>query len=108
MTVTEAVRKMTSLPASNLGIASRGLLRPGYFADVAVFDPATIQDHATFERPRQLATGVSEVFVNGVQVVHNGQHTGRNRAAWSSVTGARWCPDLPVLTTESLSHGGTA
>jgi N-acyl-D-amino-acid deacylase len=76
MTVTEAVRKMTSLPASNLGIASRGLLRPGYFADIAVFDPATIQDHATFERPRQLATGVSEVFVNGVQVVHNGQHTG--------------------------------
>jgi N-acyl-D-amino-acid deacylase len=76
MTVTEAVRKMTSLPASNLGITSRGLLRPGNFADIAVFDPASIQDHATFERPRQLATGVSEVFVNGVQVVHNGQHTG--------------------------------
>lgn len=76
ITVTEAVRKMTSLPASNLGIARRGLLRQGYFADIAVFDPATIQDHATFEKPRQLATGVSEVFVNGVQVVHNGEHTG--------------------------------
>ncbi len=76
MNVTEAVRKMTSLPASNLGIASRGLLRQGYFADITVFDPATIQDHATFEKPRQLATGVSEVFVNGVQVVHNGEHTG--------------------------------
>ena len=76
MTVTEAVRKMTSLPASNLGITSRGVLRQGYFADIAVFDPATIRDHATFERPRQLATGVSEVFVNGVQVVHNGKHTG--------------------------------
>jgi N-acyl-D-amino-acid deacylase len=76
MTVAEAVRKMTSLPASNLGIAHRGLLQPGNFADIAVFDPNTIQDHATFEKPRQLATGVSEVFVNGVEVVHNGEHTG--------------------------------
>jgi N-acyl-D-amino-acid deacylase len=76
MTVAEAVRKMTSLPASNLGITHRGLLRQGYFADIAVFDPSTIQDHATFEKPRQLATGVSEVFVNGVEVVHNGEHTG--------------------------------
>jgi N-acyl-D-amino-acid deacylase len=76
MTVAEAVRKMTSLPASNLGIANRGQLGPGYFADIAVFDPATIQDHATFEKPRQLATGVSEVFVNGVEVVHDGVHTG--------------------------------
>ena len=76
MTVAEAVRKMTSLPAENLGIAHRGLLRQGYFAGVVVFDPNTIQDHATFEKPRQLATGVSEVFVNGVEVVHNGEHTG--------------------------------
>jgi len=76
LTVPDAVRKMTSLPATNLGIANRGLLREGYFADVAVFDPNTIQDHATFENPRQLATGVSEVFVNGVEVVHGGQHTG--------------------------------
>jgi N-acyl-D-amino-acid deacylase len=76
MTVAEALGKMTSLPASNLGIANRGQLEPGYFADVAVFDPATIQDHATLEKPRQLATGVSEVFVDGVEVVHNGVHTG--------------------------------
>ena len=76
MTVTEAVRRMTSLPASNLGIAHRGLLRQGYFADIAVFDPNTIQDHATFEKPRQFATGVSEVFVNGVEVVQNGEHIG--------------------------------
>lgn len=76
MAVTEAVRKMTSFPASNLGLSQRGVLRPGYFADITVFDPNTIQDHATFEKPRQLATGVSEVFVNGVEVVHNGQHTG--------------------------------
>jgi N-acyl-D-amino-acid deacylase len=76
MTVTEAVRRMTSLPASNLGITHRGLLRQGYFADIAVFDPNTIQDHATFEKPRQFATGVSEVFVNGVEVVQNGEHIG--------------------------------
>jgi N-acyl-D-amino-acid deacylase len=78
MAVSEAVRKMTSLPAFNLGITSRGVLQQGYFADIAVFDSATIQDHATFDKPRQLATGVSEVFVNGVQVVHNGEHTGAN------------------------------
>jgi len=76
LTVTDAVRKMTSLPASNLGIARRGLLKANYFADITVFDPATIQDHATFDKPRQLTTGVSEVFVNGVEVVHNGAHTG--------------------------------
>jgi N-acyl-D-amino-acid deacylase len=76
LSVPEAVRKMTSLPAANLGIDRRGLLKAGYFADIAVFDPATIQDNATFEKPRQLATGVSEVFVNGVEVIRNGQHTG--------------------------------
>jgi N-acyl-D-amino-acid deacylase len=76
LTVEEAVRKMTSLPASNLGIEHRGFLKPDYFADIAVFDPATIQDHATFDKPRQLSTGVSEVFVNGVEVIHNGEHTG--------------------------------
>jgi N-acyl-D-amino-acid deacylase len=67
---------MTSLPASNLGIARRGLLKPGYFADVVVFDPETIQDHATFAKPMQYATGVSEVWVNGVEVLHDGEHTG--------------------------------
>ncbi len=76
LTVEEAVRKMTSLPIANLGIAKRGVLREGYFADVVVFDPATIQDHATFEKPLQYATGVSEVFVNGVEVIKSGEHTG--------------------------------
>jgi N-acyl-D-amino-acid deacylase len=76
MPVEEAVRKMSSLPASNLGIERRGLLREGYFADVVVFDPATIQDHATFEKPLQYATGVSEVLVNGVEVIKAGEHTG--------------------------------
>ncbi|MGA3213190.1 MAG: D-aminoacylase [Terriglobales bacterium] len=76
LTVEEAVRKMTSLPASNLGIARRGTLREGYFADVVVFDPQTIQDHATFEKPMQFATGVSQVWVNGVAVIRDGEHTG--------------------------------
>ncbi len=72
----EAIRKLTSLPASNLGIEDRGRLAPGYYADVVVFDPATIKDNATFEQPHQLATGVIHVFVNGQQVIANGEHTG--------------------------------
>lgn len=72
----EAIRRLTSFPASNLGIAKRGKLAVGYFADVVVFDPATIQDHATFEDPHQYSTGVNAVFVNGVAVLRNGEHTG--------------------------------
>ncbi len=72
----EAVRRMTSLPAENIGIRERGRLAEGFFADVVVFDPATIQDHATFEEPHHYATGVHHVLVNGEQVVANGEHTG--------------------------------
>lgn len=72
----EAIRKLTSLPASNLKIKNRGLLQEGYFADVVLFDPKTIQDHATFEKPMQYATGMQHVFVNGVQVLKDGEHTG--------------------------------
>src|SRR5437763_4342367 len=72
----DAIRRLSSLPSTNLGIRQRGSLRPGYYGDVVVFDPATIQDHATFEKPKQLATGVRDVFVNGVQVLKNGKHTG--------------------------------
>jgi N-acyl-D-amino-acid deacylase len=72
----EAIRRLTSLPATNLNIKQRGRLAPGYFADVVVFDPATIQDHATFEKPHQYATGVRHVFVNGTQVLKDGEHTG--------------------------------
>jgi N-acyl-D-amino-acid deacylase len=75
-TLPDAIRRLTSLPATNLGIRQRGSLKPGYYADVVVFDPATVQDHATFEKPKQLATGVDDVFVNGVQVLKNGKHTG--------------------------------
>ncbi len=72
----EAIRRMTSLPAENLKLDRRGRLKVGYFADVVVFDPAKIQDHATYERPHQYATGVLHVFVNGVQVLKDGEHTG--------------------------------
>jgi N-acyl-D-amino-acid deacylase len=76
LTLPDAIRKLTWLPATNLRLRERGALTPGYHADVVVFDPANIQDLATFEKPHQLATGVAHVFVNGVQVVNNGQHTG--------------------------------
>jgi N-acyl-D-amino-acid deacylase len=72
----EAVRRLTSLPAANLKIKDRGMLEPEYFADVVVFDPAKIQDHATFAEPHQYATGMVHVFVNGQQVLRDGQHTG--------------------------------
>jgi len=72
----EAIRRLTMLPAQNLKLERRGALQPGHFADVVVFDPTKIQDHATFDRPHQYATGVRHVFVNGVQVLKNGEHTG--------------------------------
>ena len=72
----EAVRRLTSFPAVNLGIRRRGSLKPGFFADLAIFDPARIADHATFEKPHQYSTGVIHVFVNGTQVLANGEHTG--------------------------------
>jgi N-acyl-D-amino-acid deacylase len=72
----EAIRKLTSLPAHNLRLDRRGMLKVGYFADVVVFDPKSIQDHATFADPHQYATGVRHVLVNGVPVLRDGQHTG--------------------------------
>ena len=72
----EAIRRLTSFPARNLRLQRRGALEPGYFADVVVFDPARIEDHATYDNPHQLSTGVSWVLVNGVPVVANGKATG--------------------------------
>jgi N-acyl-D-amino-acid deacylase len=71
-----AIRRLSSLPAENLKLDKRGALKAGYYADVVLFDPATIQDHATFEKPHQFSTGVRDVFVNGVLVLQDGEHTG--------------------------------
>lgn len=72
----EAVRRLSALPAGNMRLDRRGRLLPGHFADVVIFDPVTIQDHATFDRPHQFATGVRDVLVNGVAVLRDGEHTG--------------------------------
>ncbi len=72
----EAIRRLTSLPASNLSLSERGALEAGHYADVVVFDPAAIQDHATFEEPHQYATGMRHVLVNGSVVLRDGEHTG--------------------------------
>ncbi len=72
----EAIRRLSTLPAENLKLDRRGKLEKGYAADVVVFDPATVSDHATYEKPRQYATGVIHVFVNGTQVLKDGEHTG--------------------------------
>jgi N-acyl-D-amino-acid deacylase len=88
----EAVRRLTSFPASNLALKDRGALKPGYFADLAIFDPATIQDHATFEKPQQFATGMRHVFVNGVQVLKDGEHTGATPGRFVPGPGWKRCP----------------
>ena len=76
LTLEDAIRKMTSAVATRLSIADRGVLRPGVYADVVVFDPATVADRATFERPHQISVGIRQVFINGVAVVQDGVHTG--------------------------------
>ena len=80
----EAIRRLSNLPATNLGLAQRGLLKEGYFADAVIFDPKTIADTATFEKPHQYSIGMKHVFVNGVQVLKDGEHTGNKsgRALW--------------------------
>jgi N-acyl-D-amino-acid deacylase len=84
ITLEEAVRRLTSLPAANLGLDRRGLIKAGFYADIVVFDPATIADRATFDKPHQFAVGVRDVFVNGVQELKDGEHTGKfaGRALW--------------------------
>ena len=84
LTLPEAVRRLSALPATNLGLDHRGFIQEGMFADVVVFDPATIADRATFDKPHQYAVGMKHVFVNGVQVLKDGEHTGAKpgRALW--------------------------
>ncbi len=84
ISLAEAVRRLTGLPATNLGLDRRGFLKVGMYADVVVFDPQTIADRATFEKPHQYSVGVKHVFVNGVQVLKDGEHTNAKpgRAVW--------------------------
>ena len=90
ITMEEAIRRLTGFPADNLGIENRGYLRPGFFADVVVFDPELIEDKATFEKPLQFAVGVEDVFVNGVQVLSGSEHTGEYPGRF--VKGAGYSP----------------
>jgi N-acyl-D-amino-acid deacylase len=84
VTLPEAIRRLAALPAANLGLDGRGRIAEGLFADVVAFDPATIADRATYEHPHQYAVGMRHVFVNGVQVLRDGEHTGAKpgRALW--------------------------
>jgi N-acyl-D-amino-acid deacylase len=88
LSLQEAVRKLAALPATTLALADRGTLRSGHYADIVVFDPATVQDHATYEHPHQLATGVDDVWVNGVRALRAGEATGA--ASGRAVRGRAW------------------
>jgi N-acyl-D-amino-acid deacylase len=88
ITLQEAIRKLSALPAQNLSLKDRGMLRNGYFADVVIFDPATVQDHATYDKPHQLSTGVEEVWINGIEALHNGNATGNPSGRF--VRGRAW------------------
>ena len=99
LTLEQAVHKLATLPADNLSLTDRGRLARGAFADVVVFDPATIQDHATYEKPHQLSTGVSTVLVNGILAIDDGAPTGahsgrivRGRAWTGAGNGCRASP----------------
>jgi N-acyl-D-amino-acid deacylase len=89
-TLQSAVRRLSGLPADNFKLRDRGYLKRGYYADIVVFDPATIADHATYDEPRQFATGVSDVVVNGVEIVRDGAPTGAKPGRF--VTGPGYSP----------------
>ncbi|MEO6064487.1 MAG: D-aminoacylase [Lysobacterales bacterium] len=89
ITLSEAIRRMTRLPAENWKLRERGCIDPGCYADVVVFDTAAVRDHATFAKPQQLASGVTHVWVNGTQVLRDGAHTGAKPGR--VVRGPGWC-----------------
>jgi len=93
LSLPEAIRKLTALPAENLKIQKRGFLKPGNYADIVVFDPEEVTDVATFEKPHQYAKGVIHVWVNGEQVLENGEHTGNTPGRF--VKGPGWIEGLP-------------
>ena len=95
MSLEEGIHRLTGLPATNWKLKDRGCLQVGCHADIVVFDPASIADHATYERPQQYASGVSDVFVNGVQVLRGGEHTGATPGR--VVRGPGWVPPAPGL-----------
>ena len=92
LTLQEAVRRLAALPAGNLGLKDRGTLKAGNFADLAIFDPATIRDNATFAKPQRYATGMRHVYVNGVQVLRDGEHTGATPGRFVRGPGWNRCP----------------
>ena len=98
----EAIRRLTAFPADNLGLTGRGRLQPGYYADIAVFDPATISDHATFTEPHRYATGMHHVIVNGVPVLRDGEHTGATPGRFVRGPGA----SRPAATQVASGSGG--
>jgi N-acyl-D-amino-acid deacylase len=88
LTMPQAIHKLAGLPAQTLSLEGRGFLKDGYFADVVIFDPRTVQDHATYEQPQQLATGVENVWVNGVRALRDGEAT--RAASGRAVRGRAW------------------
>ncbi|HUL45540.1 MAG TPA: D-aminoacylase [Steroidobacteraceae bacterium] len=88
LTLQQAIHKLASLPAATLSLSDRGELRPGYFADVVVFDPAKVQDHSTYQRPQQLATGVGDVWINGVRALRHEVATGASSGR--AIRGRAW------------------
>jgi len=102
MSLEEGIHRLTGLPAANWKLRDRGCLQPGCFADIVVFDPATIADHATYAKPQQYASGVAHVFVNGVQVLRDGEHTGATPGRAVRGPGWRGAPAAAGAVREPL------
>jgi N-acyl-D-amino-acid deacylase len=104
----EAIRKLTAQACENLKIGGRGLLIPGFFADIVVFDPKTIKDNATYDQPHQYATGVQHVFVNGVQVLKDGEATGKFGGRFVKGPGAKLLTDKTIQEMKKKEKEGAS